>query len=55
MKVVTNILVVIFLQFINLSNKSIVHPTLTQCYVSITSQSTWEEGGGNIFFEQSII
>lgn len=39
MEVVVNTTVIIVLQFINVSNRHIVHLKLTQCHLSIISQS----------------
>lgn len=35
MEVVNNTIVIIILQFINISNQDLAHPKLIQCYVSI--------------------
>ena len=42
MEVLTNLIVVTVLQSICISNHHIVHPKLTQCYMSIISQQSWK-------------
>ena len=37
-EVLANTMLVIILQYLNISNQQIVHLTLTQCYMSIISQ-----------------